>query len=80
MGPLYKRDDLRDEYWVCKRALMCSTGAAMKETVAPAITPATAWPIVGNLCGGGKGDADAKDDGESNIREGEKSVRCSRLR
>ena len=28
---------------------MCSTGAAIKLTVAPAITPAMAWPMVGNL-------------------------------
>ena len=28
---------------------MCSTGAAIKLTVLPAITPAMAWPIVGSF-------------------------------
>ena len=49
MGPLYSLSDFLGEYWICRRALMCSTGAAMNETVAPAITPAIAWPIVGSL-------------------------------
>lgn len=40
MGPWYRRADLVEEYWICKRAFMCSTGAAMKLTVAPAMTPA----------------------------------------
>ena len=49
MGPLYRRFDLSAAYWICRRALMCSTGAAMKDTVQPAMTPAMAWPTVGSF-------------------------------
>ncbi|KAH0207520.1 carrier protein YMC2, partial [Aureobasidium melanogenum] len=39
------RFDLSAEYWTCRRALTCSTGAAMNETVLPAMIPAMACPM-----------------------------------
>ncbi|KAH0238750.1 hypothetical protein KCV06_g596, partial [Aureobasidium melanogenum] len=44
------RFDLSAEYWTCRRALTCSTGAAMNETVLPAMIPAMACPMVGSVC------------------------------
>jgi hypothetical protein len=49
MGPLYNLALFSAAYCTCSRALMCSTGAAMKLTVHPAPTPAMACPITGNL-------------------------------
>ncbi|KAG9679990.1 carrier protein YMC2, partial [Aureobasidium melanogenum] len=43
------RFDLSAEYWTCRRALTCSTGAAMNETVLPAMIPAMACPMVGSV-------------------------------
>lgn len=40
MGPLYMRLLLSAAYCTWRRALICSTGAAMKLTVVPAMIPA----------------------------------------
>lgn len=79
MGPLYKRSDFLLEYWIWRRAFRCSTGAAMKLTVAPAITPAIPWPREGSLwiC---EGSGRAKLDGVAAMRSGENSVRWRSLR
>jgi len=56
---------------------MCSTGAAMKLTVAPAITPAIAWPIVGNLWSFSSGKGRSRrmiEIGDADMRFGLKSV------
>lgn len=52
----------------------------MNDTVAPAITPANAWPTVGSLCGGRGGSRFAKAEGDAAIWDGEKSVRWSSFR
>lgn len=54
---------------------MCSTGAAMKETVKPAMTPAIAWPRVGSFDGGVVSRV-----GDNERWDGEKRVRWSRER
>ena len=50
-GPLYSRPFLPAAYCICNRALTCSTGAAMKLTVHPAMVPAMAWPRAGRRLG-----------------------------
>lgn len=52
---------------------MCSTGAAMKDTVAPAIIPAMPCPTVGNRCGV-LSPACGEGKGVAAMYEGEKSV------
>lgn len=48
-GPLYMRFDLSAAYCTCRRALTCSTGAAMKLTVVPAMIPAMPCPKLGRV-------------------------------
>jgi len=79
MGPWYSREDFVDEYWICRRALICSTGAAMKETVAPAITPAIPCPTLGSLCGTCSPDC-GEGNGVAAMYVGENSVWCRSLR
>lgn len=49
MGPVYCLWDLEAEYCTWRRALMCSTGVATKDTVQPARVPAMPWPSGGSL-------------------------------
>lgn len=51
IGPLYIRCFLSAAYWICNRALTCSTGAAMKLTVHPASIPAIPCPNAGSVFG-----------------------------
>lgn len=53
IGPLYIRFDLSAAYCTCKRALTCSTGAAMKLTVVPARIPAMPCPKLGRVARSG---------------------------
>lgn len=53
IGPLYRRFDLSAAYCTCKRALTCSTGAAIKLTVVPAMIPAMPCPKLGRVARSG---------------------------
>lgn len=45
-------EDERGWYWVWRRALICSMGVEIRETVRPERRPDRAWPIVGRGFGG----------------------------
>ena len=49
IGPLYRRLLFSAEYWTCRRALTCSTGAAIRLTVHPAPIPAKPCPAAGSF-------------------------------